>query len=301
MTADNPIVVAALYRFVRLDDYRSLRQPLLDRMRSLDIRGTLLLAVEGINGTVAGSRESIDRLLQELRHDPRLADLDVKESRCRRPPFKRTRVRLKREIVTMGVDGIDPAHSTGTYVRPEDWNRLIDDPDVTVIDTRNDYEVSIGTFEGAINPATESFREFPEFARQLDPERHPRVAMFCTGGIRCEKSTALLKQLGFEEVYHLRGGILKYLETVPKEQSRWRGECFVFDERVAVGHGLREGQHVMCYACGWPVSAEQQSDSDYRAGVHCPRCIHRLTPEQKARFADRQRQLEQSSTVCCCE
>ena len=287
-----PVVVAALYRFVRFADYRAFQQPLIEKMQSLGVRGTLLLAPEGINGTVAGSRESIDQLLGFLKSEPRFADLDVKESTCDKVPFKRARVRLKKEIVTMGVDGIDPNEVVGTYVEPEQWNDLISDPEVTVIDTRNDYEVSIGTFEGAVNPATHTFREFPDFVDQLDPESDQRVAMFCTGGIRCEKSTALLKQKGFREVYHLRGGILKYLETVPESESRWRGECFVFDERVAVGHGLKESDHVMCFACGWPVSAEDQKHPDYRPGVHCRRCVDRLTATQKRRFAERQRQLE---------
>lgn len=288
------LVIAALYRFVHLPDYRTLRQPLLGAMREDDIRGTLLLAREGINGTVAGTRQAIDRLLEFLRADPRLADVDVKESTCKTPPFKRTRVRLKKEIVTMGVRDIDPNRSAGTYVDPEQWNDLIDDPEVTLIDTRNDYEVAIGTFPGAVNPATESFRELPAFVDQhLDPEQHPKVAMFCTGGIRCEKSTAYLKQLGFREVYHLRGGILKYLERVPQSQSKWQGECFVFDERVSVAHGLRVGSHTMCYACGWPVTPEQQRDDRYVPGVQCPRCADHLTEDQKRRFRERQRQIEQ--------
>tara|TARA_R110002049_G_scaffold72490_6_gene187339 strand:- start:11794 stop:12705 length:912 start_codon:yes stop_codon:yes gene_type:complete len=287
------IVVAALYRFVPLPDYVDRRQPLQDEMNELGVYGTLLLAPEGVNGTVAGSRQSIDALIASLRQDPLLADLEVKESQCDQMPFKRSRVRLKREIVTMGVDGIDPNDSVGTYVDPEDWNELISDPDVTLIDTRNDYEVAIGTFEGAISPQTHSFREFPKFVEEkLDPNRHKKVAMFCTGGIRCEKSTALLKQRGFDQVFHLRGGILKYLERVPKEESRWNGDCFVFDQRVSVGHGLDVGEHVMCFGCGWPVTAEQQQHPDFRNGVHCPNCVDQLTEDQKRRFAERQRQIE---------
>ncbi len=287
-----PVVVAALYRFVRLDDYLRWQPRLLDRMQASGVRGTLLLAAEGINGTVAGSRQAIDDLVDFLKRDSRFEAMEVKESTCEKVPFKRTRVRLKKEIVTMGVDGIDPNAAVGTYVDPKNWNELISDPDVTLIDTRNDYEVSIGTFRGAVNPNTHSFREFPDFVSQLDPRRHKRVAMFCTGGIRCEKSTALLKQKGFDEVYHLRGGILKYLETVPEDESHWEGECFVFDERVSVGHGLVEGNHVMCFACGWPVPPADQEHPDYRPGVHCRNCVDRITPEQMARFAERQRQID---------
>jgi UPF0176 protein len=292
----NSMVVAALYRFVPLDDFAQLQQPLQQRMIELGVRGTLLLADEGINGTIAGSRDGIDGLLAYLRSDPRMADLEVKESLCDEMPFKRTRVRLKKEIVTLGVDGIDPLDSVGTYVDPEDWNDLISDPDVTLVDTRNDYEVAIGTFGGAQNPETHSFRDFPKYvAENLDPSKHKKVAMYCTGGIRCEKSTALLKKLGFDEVYHLRGGILKYLETIPANESQWQGECFVFDRRVSVGHGLRTSDHVMCFACGWPVTLDQQQHPDYRAGVHCPRCVDQITAEQRERFAERQRQIDLDS------
>ncbi|TWU63193.1 putative rhodanese-related sulfurtransferase [Crateriforma conspicua] len=289
----DPIVVAAMYRFVRLADFESLQAPIKDQMLRCGVKGTLLLAAEGINGTVAGDRQAIDRLLEYLRADDRLADLDVKFSFCDSAPFKRTRVRLKKEIVTMGVDQIDPARSVGTYVEPQQWNDLISDPDVVLIDTRNDYEVEIGTFDGAINPQTTSFRQLPEFVdKNLDPTVHKKVAMFCTGGIRCEKSTAYLKQRGFENVYHLRGGILKYLESVPQDDSRWNGDCFVFDQRVSVGHGLAVGQHVMCFGCGWPVSVDEQQDPRYVRGVHCPRCVDKLTEDQKRRFAERQRQLD---------
>lgn len=290
-------IVAALYRFVPLDDFADLRHPILDAMNKNGVRGTLLLAPEGINGTVAGTRQGIDQLLRYLRSDPlfsgRFEATDVKESESETIPFRRARVRLKKEIVTLGVDGIDPLASVGTYVDPQDWNALVDDPAVTLIDTRNDYEVAIGTFEGATNPNTESFRDFPDYVdNHLDPEKHSKVAMFCTGGIRCEKSTALLKQRGFKEVYHLRGGILKYLETVPEEQTRWEGDCFVFDDRVAVGQGLKESDHAMCYGCGWPVSKEDQQHQDFRAGVHCPRCRSMLTEDQIRRFTTRQEQIE---------
>ncbi len=269
-----------------------LREPFLNQMRHVGVRGSLLLAREGINGTVAGSREGIDALLAFLRSDDRLAALEIKESFCDEMPFRRSRVRLKKEIVTLGVEGIDPNDSVGTYVDPRDWNDLISDPEVTLIDTRNDYEVAIGTFQGAINPNTESFRDFPKYVDEnLDPSKHKKVAMFCTGGIRCEKSTALLKQKGFDQVYHLRGGILKYLETVPPAESQWQGECFVFDARVAVGHGLEVSDHEMCFACGWPVSSEDQQHPDYVFGIHCPRCVNEITAEQKERFAMRQQQM----------
>ena len=294
MNTSSSIVVAALYRFVPLPDYRDLRLPLRQQMEQHGVRGSLLLAGEGINGTIAGSRHGIDALLSYLRRDPRFQAVDVKESRCDEMPFKRTRVRLKKEIVTMGVEGIDPNDSVGTYVDPEQWNDLISDPEVTLIDTRNDYETAIGSFRGALDPATQSFREFPAYVQQnLDPAIHKKVAMFCTGGIRCEKSTAFLKQQGFEEVYHLRGGILKYLETVPPEQSQWYGQCFVFDQRVAVGHNLEVGDQVMCFGCGWPVTKAQQQHSDYMPGVQCPRCADRITDEQRQRFSERQRQHQQ--------
>ncbi|MEO1524432.1 MAG: rhodanese-related sulfurtransferase [Planctomycetota bacterium] len=288
-----PFVVAALYRFVALSDHEALRPELERVLAENEVRGSLLLAEEGINGTIAGSRDGIDAVLQHLREIPEFRELEVKESRCADQPFRRCRVRLKREIVTMGVEGIDPNEAVGTYVDPADWNKLIADPDVLVIDTRNEYEVAIGTFQGATNPHTESFREFPDYVDQeLDPTVHKKVAMFCTGGIRCEKSTALLKQKGFEEVYHLRGGILKYLEKIPEAESLWEGDCFVFDQRVSVGHGLVEGEHVMCYACGWPVSADDQQHADFEPGVHCPQCKDTITEEQRERFTERQAMWE---------
>ncbi|MDD5114384.1 MAG: rhodanese-related sulfurtransferase [Methylobacter sp.] len=287
------IVVCALYKFVTLENYQALRQPLTDVMEANQIRGTLLLAVEGINGTVAGPRQGIDNLLNWLRSDPRLADLDCKESITNQPPFKRTKVKLKKEIVTMGVPGIDPKQVVGTYVAPKDWNSLIDDPEVLLVDTRNDYEFQVGTFKNAINPNTTSFREFPEFVKQhLDPNTHKKVAMFCTGGIRCEKSTAFLKEQGFAEVYHLKGGILKYLEDVPAEQSRWQGECFVFDDRITVNHQLEQGSYDQCNACRMPITEEDKASHKYQQGVSCPHCYQQITPEQKVRFMEREKQLE---------
>lgn len=241
---NHSIVVAALYKFVSLPDYQALREPLRQVMLDNGVKGTLLLAEEGINGTVSGWRQGIDALLAWLKRDPRFADLEHKESYCEEQPFRRTKVKLKKEIVTLGVPQVDPTRQVGTYVEPKDWNALIDDPEVVLIDTRNDYEVAIGTFERAVDPKTGSFREFPDYVNtHFDPRRHKKVAMFCTGGIRCEKASSYLLSQGFEQVYHLKGGILKYLEEVPAEQSKWRGECFVFDERVTVGHALAEGEY----------------------------------------------------------
>jgi UPF0176 protein len=287
------IVVAALYRFVRLSDYAALREPLLEQMLRHRVRGTLLLASEGINGTIAGSRDGVDTLLAYLREQPGLHELTHKLSFCDEMPFRRTKVRLKKEIVTMGVEGLDPEHAAGTYVKPEDWNDLIADPDVTLIDTRNDYEVELGTFQGAVDPQTASFREFPEYAEQaLQPGKTKKVAMFCTGGIRCEKATAYVKRLGFDEVYHLQGGILKYLEEVPEDQSKWRGECFVFDERVSVGHGLVPGPYALCYACRMPISDADMQSEHYIKGVSCPRCFDKVEKERRERFEQRQKQIE---------
>jgi len=287
------IVVAALYRFVRLPGYVALRADLLDQMQQHSVRGTLLLAHEGINGTIAGPRKGIDAMLDYLRAQPGLDALTHKESICDDMPFRRTKVRLKKEIVTMGVEDIDPEHAAGTYVAPEDWNDLIADPEVTLIDTRNDYEVELGTFEGAVDPHTTSFREFPGFAdQQLTPGKTKKVAMFCTGGIRCEKATAYVKQLGFDEVYHLQGGILKYLEEVPEAQSKWQGQCFVFDERVCVGHGLTPGPYALCYACRMPISDADMQSEHYRKGISCPRCIDQLDPDRRERFEQRQKQVE---------
>ena len=287
------IGVAALYKFVSLPDFHELREPLLDHCLTQNIRGTLLLAEEGINGTVAGSREAIDSLLAYLKADPRLADLSHKESFDSSQPFYRMKVKLKKEIVTMGIDGIDPNEVVGTYVKPKDWNALISDPDVVLIDTRNDYEVEIGTFKGAVDPKTESFRQFPEYVRQnYNPEKHKKVAMFCTGGIRCEKASAFMKREGFEEVYHLEGGILKYLEEVDQPDSLWQGECFVFDNRVSVKQGLEPGEYALCHGCRWPITdADRQSDK-YEEGVSCPACHDTLTDEQRQRFRDRQKQIE---------
>ena len=250
-------------------------------------------ADEGINGTISGPRAGVDTVLGWLKQDERLAALEHKESFHDEHPFLRTKVKLKKEIVTMGVEGIDPTRTVGTYLSPEEWNTVISDPDTVLIDTRNDYEVEVGTFKGAINPETRTFREFPEYVKEtLDPARHKKVAMFCTGGIRCEKSTAYLKEQGFEEVYHLKGGILKYLEEMPKEDSLWEGECFVFDERVTVDHDLNPGEFDQCHACRRPISDEDKRSEQFQLGVSCPKCYDESSPEQKQRFAERQKQIE---------
>ena len=289
----SPIVVAALYRFVTLEDFHEIREPLLDECVAAGIKGTLLLAHEGINGTIAGTREGIDRVLGYLRKDPRLADLEHKESYDDHIPFYRMKVKLKKEIVTMGVPGVDPNDLVGTYVEPRDWNALINDPEVLLIDTRNDYEVGIGTFKGAIDPHTTTFREFPAYVRShFDPRTHKKVAMFCTGGIRCEKASSFMLKEGFDEVYHLQGGILKYLEEVAEEESTWEGECFVFDNRVSVDQQLENGHYQQCHGCRHPITEDDMCSPKYQRGVCCPGCYDRLTEDQKSRFAERQKQVE---------
>lgn len=287
------VVVAALYHFAKFPDYKSFREPILNLMLAQEVRGTLLLAHEGINGTIAGSRSGIDEVLACIRADGRFAQLETKESNVAINPFYRTKVKLKKEIVTMGIDNIDPGQIVGTYVDSARWNELISDPDVTVVDTRNRYEVQIGTFKNAINPETSTFREFPQFvAKSLDPRRNRKVAMFCTGGIRCEKSSAYLKQQGFDEVYHLKGGILKYLEDIPAKKSLWQGECFVFDNRVTVDHDLKKGSYDQCHACRMPISEQDKESENYQKGVSCPHCFHSLSREKAKRYAERERQVE---------
>jgi len=289
----SPAVVCALYKFVILEDFEAIRPPLLSIMLEHEVRGTLLLAREGINGTISGSRDSIDTVLKWLKKDDRFSNIVTKESFDSEIPFNRTKVKLKKEIVTMGVENIDPKKIVGTYVKPKDWNKLISDPNVVLVDTRNDYEVQIGTFQNALNPETETFREFPDYVeKNLDSNKHKKVAMFCTGGIRCEKSTAFLKDKGFEEVYHLEGGILKYLEEVPEEETMWKGECFVFDNRVAVNHKLEKGQYDQCNACRMPVTETEKQSKHFIEGVSCPHCYEKKTDAQKARFAERERQVK---------
>ena len=289
-------LVAALYKFVSLDDHRKLKPRIQHVCADNHIYGTLILAAEGINGTVAGPPEGINKLLEFLRADTRLADLTHKESWAATQPFDRMKVHLKSEIVTMGVDGIDPNDTVGTYVKPDEWNELIERDDVLLIDTRNVYETMIGTFEHAVDPLTTNFRDFPKWVdsnREL-LESKPKIAMFCTGGIRCEKATSLLLTKGYEDVFHLEGGILKYLETVEQDASLWNGQCFVFDRRVSVGHGLKQGEYDLCHGCRSPISDSDRQSEKYQPGVSCPHCYDQTTPEQKARFAERQKQIDLS-------
>ena len=285
--------VAALYHFTPFDDPAALQEPLKALCRAEGVRGTILLAGEGINGTIAGSRQGIDLVLEHIRTLPGCTDLEWKESTATAMPFARIKVRLKREIVTMGQPNVDPRASVGSYVDPADWNELITAPDVVVIDTRNDYEVAIGTFEGALDPETKSFGEFPEWwAENAESFRGKRIAMFCTGGIRCEKSTNYLLGQGVNQVFHLKGGILKYLETVPEEESKWQGDCFVFDQRVAVGHGLVEGDYDLCHACRRPIAESDKARPEYEAGVSCHQCLHEVSDERREGFRERQKQIE---------
>ena len=285
--------VAALYHFTRFDDPAALQRPLLDLCNSRGIMGTLLLAREGINGTIAGDRAGIDAVLAHIRALPGCSDLEGKESEAGVAPFHRMKVRLKKEIVTMGQPDVDPVARVGNYVDPVEWNDLISAPDVAVIDTRNDYEVAIGTFEGAVDPQTKSFGEFPAWWEKNKQRFHnKKIAMFCTGGIRCEKSTNYLMGQGVEDVYHLKGGILKYLEEVPQENSKWDGECFVFDARVSVGHGLEEGPHTLCHACRRPLCPEDSAHPAFEQGVSCHQCIDETTEADKGRFRERQKQIE---------
>jgi len=290
----HPIKVAALYRFVSFAAPEALQPLILEQCRASGIKGTILLAYEGINGTVAGAPDAIDALVAFLRDIPGCAELDVKYSHANEMPFYRMKVRLKKEIVTLGVDGIDPKREVGTYVQPEDWNALISDPDTVLIDTRNDYEVAIGTFEGAVDPRTKSFSEFPDWFRAHRDELaagKTKFAMFCTGGIRCEKSTAFLKAEGIDEVYHLEGGILRYLENIPEAESKWQGECFVFDERVSVKHGLELGEMELCHACRRPITQDDKASEHFIEGVACPACYVERTDEDRERFAERQKQI----------
>lgn len=287
------LIVAALYHFTRFSDLASLQGPLAHLCCSLGVRGTLLLAPEGINGTIAGTREAIDAVLDHIRAQPGCAALEWKESTAQSQPFGRMKVRIKREIVTMGQPDVDPLAAVGHYVSAHDWNALISAPDVAVIDTRNDYEVEIGTFAGAVDPQTQTFRDFPAWWRENAAQfQGKRIAMFCTGGIRCEKSTNFLLGEGVSDVFHLKGGILKYLEEVPQADSMWQGECFVFDKRVSLGHGLKQGDYCLCYACRRPLTADDCARPEYEAGVSCHRCLGEYGDDDRARFRERQRQAE---------
>jgi len=285
--------VTAFYKFADLPDFANHRERLLSACDAHGVKGTILLAREGVNGTICGIRSGIDKVLDALRLLPGCEDLEHKESQATKMAFKKMKVRLKKEIVTMGMTDLDASRDAGTYVKPEAWNDLIDDDEVAVIDTRNDYEVAIGAFEDAINPKTESFRDFPAWLEDFKRETGTKkLAMYCTGGIRCEKATALAKSIGFEEVYHLKGGILSYLEHVPAEQSKWNGDCYVFDDRVSVRHGLAEGRFDKCHACGLPVAPADKESEHYVEGVSCLACWDQYSKDRKARFAERQRQYQ---------
>ena len=287
------IVVATFYHFTHFNDPRALREPLFAELSASNLKGTVLLANEGVNGTLAGSRESINTAITALRALPNSAQLEYKESPAKSMPFYRLKVRLKREIVTMGVPGVDPLERVGTYVVPSDWNNLIADPETLVIDTRNNFEVEIGTFKGAINPQTSSFSNFPRwFEEHRAKFENKKVAMFCTGGIRCEKATSYLKGKGIDNVFHLKGGILQYLEDIPEALSLWRGECFVFDGRVSLNHALEQGEYKLCYACRRPVNAEDRLSPDFVAGVSCGHCLEQRSVKQRERYAARQAQIE---------
>ena len=289
-------LTTAMYHFVSLPQFKTLREPLLNFCLSKNIKGTLLLADEGINGTLAGPEKSILELLEYLKNDPlfegNFKGLGHKESWSDKHPFYRMKVKLKKEIVTLGVPGISPTKIVGQYVKPQDWNKIISDPEVVLIDTRNDYEYAIGTFNNAINPKTTTFREFPNFVKtHFDPKKHKKVAMFCTGGIRCEKASSYMMSEGFDEVYHLDGGILKYLEEVKPEESLWQGECFVFDQRVAIKHGLEVGNFDQCYACRYPLSVDDMQSEKYTPGISCPHCYDQHTPEKLKALTERQKQV----------
>ena len=291
--ANGQFLVAALYHFVSFDRFADFRQPLQAMCDDNQVKGTLLIAHEGINGTIAGPQDGIKAVLAFLRSQPEFTNLEHKESWASSMPFLRMKVRLKKEIVTMGVENIDPNRVVGTYVAPQDWNALISDPDTLVIDTRNDYETAIGTFRGAIDPKTKSFRDFPDWVKNnTGLANKPKIAMYCTGGIRCEKATAFMKEQDFEEVYHLKGGILKYLEEMPQEQSLWDGACFVFDDRVSVTHGLQEGEHTLCHACRQPLTPQDLTSPHHEEGVSCVHCHDTRTEEDRKRYRQRQQQIE---------
>ncbi len=289
------VCVCALYKFYALPNFTDYRDPLLEFLIKQQVKGTLLLAHEGINGTIAGAEQAIDKTIAYIAEHLGAGQFDTKKSFHQTTPFLRTKVKLKKEIVTMGVSDIDPQQHVGTYVEPSNWNALISDPDVLVIDTRNDYEYEIGSFQRAVNPETNNFRQFPDYVQSdIIPKKPKKVAMFCTGGIRCEKSTAYLKKQGIDDVYHLKGGILNYLKEVPEQDSLWYGECFVFDERVAVNHQLEKGQYDQCYACRYPLTEAMKQHEHYTAGVSCPRCIDESSFDQKQRFQERQKQIDLS-------
>ena len=294
MTNKNEILVAALYKFVEIDDLLSLQSNLYEICEKNNIMGTILIANEGINGTISGKTNEINQTISLLKSDKRFANIEIKYSSTDKQPFHRMKVRLKKEIVTIGLPEINPNKKVGTYVKPDDWNDLISDPDVVVIDTRNKYETKIGSFHNALDPETSSFREFPDWVKKFKSSKenaNKKIAMFCTGGIRCEKASSLMKEEGFEDVYHLQGGILKYLETIDKENSLWNGECFVFDQRVCLTDELEVGSYKMCFACRMPITEEEMQNEKYIEGISCIYCYDKTTEEKKERFGSRQKQI----------
>ena len=294
MTNKNEILVAALYKFVEIDDLLSLQSNLYEICEKNNIMGTILIANEGINGTISGKTNEINQTISLLKSDKRFTNIEIKYSSTDKQPFHRMKVRLKKEIVTIGLPKINPNKKVGTYVKPDDWNDLISDPNVVVIDTRNKYETKIGTFQNALDPETSSFREFPDWVKKFKSSKenaNKKIAMFCTGGIRCEKASSLMKEEGFENVYHLQGGILKYLETIDKENSLWNGECFVFDQRVCLTDELEVGSYKMCFACRMPITEEEMQNEKYIEGISCIYCYDKTTKEKKERFGSRQRQI----------
>ena len=294
MTNKNEILVAALYKFVEIDDLLSLQSNLYEICEKNNIMGTILIANEGINGTISGKNNEINQTISLLKSDKRFANIEIKYSSANKQPFHRMKVRLKKEIVTIGLPEINPNKKVGTYVKPEDWNDLISDPNVIVIDTRNKYETKIGSFQNALDPETSSFREFPDWVKKFKSSKenaNKKIAMFCTGGIRCEKASSLMKEEGFEDVYHLQGGILKYLETIDKENSLWNGECFVFDQRVCLTDELEVGSYKMCFACRMPITEEEMQNEKYIEGISCIYCYDKTTKEKKERFGSRQKQI----------
>jgi len=294
MTNKNEILVAALYKFVEIDDLLSLQSNLYEICEKNNIMGTILIANEGINGTISGKTNEINQTISLLKSDKRFANIEIKYSSTDKQPFHRMKVRLKKEIVTIGLPEINPNKKVGTYVKPDDWNDLISDPNVVVIDTRNKYETKIGSFQNALDPETSSFREFPDWVKKFKSSKenaNKKIAMFCTGGIRCEKASSLMKEEGFEDVYHLHGGILKYLETIDKENSLWNGECFVFDQRVCLTDELEVGSYKMCFACRMPITEEEMQNEKYIEGISCIYCYDKTTKEKKERFGSRQKQI----------
>lgn len=288
----NQIKITAFYRFTAVADPATFKEVLLAACASRGIKGTIILAEEGINGTIAGATDQVDEFWEWLRTQKGMSEVTYKESFAQELPFLRMKVKIKKEIVTSGLDGLNPNERVGEYVKPKDWNKLIADPEVLVIDTRNEFEYAIGTFAGSVSPNTFAFREFPNYVEKLDPQQHKKVAMFCTGGIRCEKATSYMLQKGFENVYHLEGGILQYLEDVPQEESMWKGECFVFDERITVDHNLKQGKYTQCFACKHPLTEEETQSEKYSPGISCPHCYGTLSEEKLARVQERQKQVE---------